>query len=131
MGLGNRLRAPDTAADGAAIAPADSRDIPGLTALLGELFAREHDFTPDPEKRARALRPILAHPEKGRLFVVRVDGKAVGMANALFTISTAEGGPVVLLEDVILSGRYRGQGLGRRLWSSMSWIGREHRDFCT
>jgi GNAT superfamily N-acetyltransferase len=131
MGLGNWLRAPDT--DGAVIEPADSRDIPALTALLGELFAREHDFadrnearaarqgwracgfTPDPEKQARALRLILAHPEKGRLFVVRMDGKVVGMANALFTISTAEGGPVVLLEDVILSAPYRGQGLGRRL----------------
>ncbi len=77
--------------DGAVIAPADSRDIPALTALLGELFAREHDFAPDPEKQLRALRLILAHPEKGRLFVVRVGGKVVGMANALFTISTAEG----------------------------------------
>lgn len=114
MRLGNWLRVPDVA-DGAVIEPADSRDLPALTALLGELFAREHDFTSDPDKQARALRLILAHPEKGRLFVVRAGGKVVGMANALFTISTAEGGPVVLLEDVILSGRYRGQGLGRRL----------------
>lgn len=114
MGLGNWLRVPD-ATDGAVVAPADSRDLPALTALLGELFAREKDFVPDPEKQVRALRLILAHPEKGRLFVVRVDGKVVGMANALFAISTAEGGPVLLLEDVILSARYRGQGLGRRL----------------
>ncbi len=114
MRLGNWLRVPD-AADGTVIEPADSRDLPTLTALLGELFAREHDFVPDSEKQARALRLILAHREKGRLFVVRAGGKVVGMANALFTISTAEGGPVVLLEDVILSARYRGQGLGRRL----------------
>lgn len=118
MGLDNWPRAPDTAS-GAVIEPADSRDLPALAALLGELFAREHDFVPDPEKQARALRLILAHPEKGRLFVVRVGGKTVGMANALFTISTAEGGHVVLLEDVILSARYRGQGLGRRLVEHM------------
>lgn len=97
------------------ITEADSRDLPDLVALLGELFARERDFTPDPEKQMRALRLILAHPEQGRLFVLRDGGRAIGMANALFTISTAEGGPVVLLEDVILSGHYRNQGLGRRL----------------
>jgi GNAT superfamily N-acetyltransferase len=99
----------------AQITEADSRDLPALVALLGELFAREHDFVPDPDKQVRGLRLILAHPEQGRLFVGRAAGKTVGMANALFTISTAEGGPVVLLEDVIVAEPHRGQGLGRLL----------------
>lgn len=97
------------------IGEADSRDLPALTALLGELFAQERDFAPDPEKQLRALRLILAHPDRGRLFVLRESGRAIGMANALFTISTAEGGPVVLLEDVIVAARYRGRGLGQQL----------------
>ncbi len=125
MRLGNWPRGPDTA-DGAVIEAADSRDIPALAALLGELFACEHDFESDPEKQTRALRLILAHPEKGRLFVVRVGGKVVGMANALFTISTAEGGPVILLEDVIVAASCRGRGIGRRLVEHvMVWAGRE------
>ena len=37
------------------------------------------------------------------------------MANALITISTAEGGRVLLLEDVIVGSEYRGRGLGRML----------------
>ena len=105
---------------------ADSRDLPDLVALLGGLFARERDFTPNPEKQMRAPRLILAHPEQGRLFVLRDRDRAVGMANALFTISTAEGGPVVLLEDVILSDRYRNWGLGRRLVEHvMDWAREE------
>jgi GNAT superfamily N-acetyltransferase len=99
----------------AQIAGADSRDVPALVALLGELFAHERDFAPDPDKQARGLRLILALPEQGRLFVARDAGKTVGMANALFTVSTAEGGPVVLLEDVIVAPFHRGQGLGRLL----------------
>jgi GNAT superfamily N-acetyltransferase len=37
------------------------------------------------------------------------------MANALITVSTAEGGRVLLLEDVIVRREHRGGGLGRRL----------------
>jgi GNAT superfamily N-acetyltransferase len=63
----------------------------------------------------RGLRSILGEPSLGRLFVLRVDGKVAGMANALVTVSTAEGGRVLLLEDVIVRGEHRGGGLGRRL----------------
>jgi GNAT superfamily N-acetyltransferase len=97
------------------IEAADSRDVPALLQLLAELFAQEHDFRPDTDKQLHGLRLILAHPERGRLFVARRSGEVVAMANALFTISTAEGGPVVLLEDVVVSSRYRGSGIGSRL----------------
>lgn len=98
-----------------AIEVADSRDVPAMLELLGELFARERDFRPDADRQLRGLRLILAHPERGRLFVARLSGRVVAMANALFTISTAEGGPVVLLEDVIVASRYRGNGIGSRM----------------
>jgi GNAT superfamily N-acetyltransferase len=90
-------------------------DMPALVALLGELFSREADFQPDPEKQRRALDYLVAHPEAGRLFVLREAGRAIGMANALFTVSTAEGGPVLMLEDVIVAAHARGRGLGRQL----------------
>ncbi len=95
---------------------ATEEDLPQLADLLAELFALESDFQPDREKQMRGLRLILNDPAIGRLFVLRVDGKVTGMANALITISTAEGGPVVLLEDIIISGTHRSMGLGRRLF---------------
>ena len=94
---------------------ATAADLPQLADLLAELFAMEKDFRPDRAKQIGGMRTILDEPELGKLFVLRVDGKVAGMANALFTISTAEGGRALLLEDVIVSLEYRGKGLGRKL----------------
>jgi GNAT superfamily N-acetyltransferase len=54
-------------------------------------------------------------PQLGRLFVLRVDNQVAGMANALITVRTAQGTRVLLLEDVIVSARFRAAGLGRQL----------------
>ena len=94
---------------------ATAADLPQLADLLGDLFTLESDFRPDRDKQLGGLRIILDDPDIGRLFVLRVDGKVVGMANALITVSTSEGGRVVLLEDVILHREHRGCGLGRQL----------------
>jgi GNAT superfamily N-acetyltransferase len=94
---------------------ATAEDLPQLADLLAELFALESDFQPDRDKQLRGLRLILDEPALGRLFVLRVDGQVAGMANALVTVSTAEGGRVLLLEDVIVGRAHRGGGLGRKL----------------
>ena len=98
-----------------AIAPASAEDLDAMANLLYELFTLESDFKPEREKQIRALRLILNNPQIGQLFVLRVDGLVAGMANALITVSTAEGRAVVLLEDVIVKAAFRGQQLGRRL----------------
>ncbi len=94
---------------------ATAADLDALADLLYELFTLESDFRPERGKQLRGLRLILDTPGIGRLFVLRVDGTVAGMANALITVSTAEGGAVVLLEDVIVKASLRGHGLGRRL----------------
>ncbi len=83
--------------------------------LLHELFTLESDFQPRRDQQLRGLQQILAAPALGRLFVVRADGRVIGMANALISVSTALGSAVALLEDVIVQREYRGRGLGRRL----------------
>ena len=94
---------------------ATADDLPALCDLLTELFTLEADFSPDRPKQLRGLKLILDTPALGRLFALRVDGRVAGMANALITVSTAQGTPVLLLEDVIVSRAPRGGGLGRRL----------------
>jgi GNAT superfamily N-acetyltransferase len=94
---------------------ATENDLPQLADLLAELFTLESDFCPERDKQLRALRLILENPAQGRLFVVHDGEKIAGMANALIFISTAEGGRVLLLEDVIVHREYRGRGLGREL----------------
>jgi GNAT superfamily N-acetyltransferase len=99
----------------AIIEQATMEDLPQMVDLLYELFGQEGDFVPDRAKQERGLRLILEQPNRGRIFVYRWNDAIVGMVNLLFTISTAEGGFVVLLEDVIVRVDYRGRGVGRQL----------------
>ena len=98
-----------------AIETAAADDLDAMADLLADLFTLEADFKPDRHKQLAGLRLILDNPAIGQLFVLRVDGRVAGMANALLTVSTAEGCPVLLLEDVIVRPSHRHQGLGRRL----------------
>lgn len=97
------------------IEQATLEDLPQLTDLLFDLFSQEADFIPDRAKQMRGLRLILEQPNRGRIFVLRENGTILGMINLLFTISTAEGGSVIMLEDVIVHEAHRGKGFGGKL----------------
>src|SRR3981081_554278 len=97
------------------IEPASEADLDELSDLLGELFSEESDFRPNKEKQLRGLRLIFEQPNRGRVFVLRRDNAIVGMINLLFTISTAEGGFVILLEDLVVNRDFRNQGFGGQL----------------
>ena len=97
------------------IEPATFEDLDELSGLLGELFSEESDFCPDQNKQLRGLRLIFEQPNRGRVFVLRQDRTIVGMINLLFTISTAEGGFVMLLEDLVVHKQFQGKGYGSRL----------------
>ncbi len=97
------------------IEPATEADLDELSELLGELFAEESDFRPNKERQLRGLRLIFERPNRGRVFVLRRDNVIVGMINLLFTISTAEGGFVMLLEDLVIRKKYRDHGYGADL----------------
>ncbi len=97
------------------IEPATLEDLDELSTLLGELFSQESDFRPDKKRQLHGLRLIFEEPSRGRVFVLRRDRTIVGMINLLFTISTAEGGFVILLEDLVVHREFRGHGYGSKL----------------
>ena len=97
------------------IEPATEADLDELSDLLGELFSEESDFRPNKDRQLRGLRLIFEQPNRGRVFVLRKDRAIVGMINLLFTISTAEGGFVILLEDLVIHKEYRAHGYGADL----------------
>src|SRR5213083_685859 len=97
------------------IEPAIFEDLDELSNLLGELFSQEKDFRPNKQKQLQGLRLIFEQPNRGRVFVLRRDRTIVGMINLLFTISTAEGGFVILLEDLVVHDAFQAKGYGSKL----------------
>jgi GNAT superfamily N-acetyltransferase len=95
------------------VRPAGMQDIPRMVELLNDLFLLESDFTPDREKQRAGLICLVAGPEDlARVLVADGAGMIIGMASVQVLISTAEGGPVGMVEDVIVDRQHRGMGVG-------------------
>jgi N-acetylglutamate synthase-like GNAT family acetyltransferase len=97
------------------VEPASIEDLPELVNLTMDLFAHSGDLRADSQVQEHGLRLILEQPARGRIFVLRSDDTIFGMVNLLFTISTAMGGFVILMEDVIVHPVHRGHGYGTML----------------
>lgn len=91
------------------------QDIPQLTHLLAELFTQEAEFSPDQGIQARGLQKIISNPATGQILVYRDDQQILGMVNLLFTLSTALGDKVALLEDMVVAPQGRNRGIGSAL----------------
>lgn len=100
------------------IREARTEDLDDLVELLGLLFSLESDFTPDQEKQREGLALMLGKGPRVVLVAVSSDdgsGTVIGMATAQVVISTAEGGPALLVEDVVVRPEARGRGVGTAL----------------
>jgi GNAT superfamily N-acetyltransferase len=84
-------------------------------ALLGELFAIEADFRPDPERQRRGLALLLEDRLRRAVLVAEVGGGVVGMVTGQLVVSTSEGAASVWVEDMVVGEGARRAGLGRRL----------------
>lgn len=94
------------------ISQATLSDIPALCELLDILFLQEEEFVPNHQAQSQGLSRIIENPEVGQIIVARLNNSVVGMVNILFTISTALGARVALLEDMVVSPAARCSGVG-------------------
>lgn len=112
------------------IREAQVEDIPTLCSLLHELFSIEADFVPERAKQAAGLEMLIREGDRSCVMVAELNGIVVGMCSCQLVISTAQGGPAGLLEDLIISHPYRGQGIGPKLlraietWAKMQGASR-------
>ena len=101
------------------IRPAIHTDIDTLIHLLKILFTIEEDFVFNETLQRQGLELMLGN-ERGCVLAAEMNGHVVGMCSGQITISTAEGGPALLVEDVVVQQEYRGQGIGRRLMKDIA-----------
>lgn len=100
------------------IRKAHSDDTAAMGGLLAELFAIEDDFVIDADKQILGLQLLLQNSDS-TLLVAETSGCVIGMVSMQRFISTAMGGEVGLIEDMIVARDFRGQGVGRLLLSTM------------
>jgi AraC family transcriptional regulator of adaptative response/methylated-DNA-[protein]-cysteine methyltransferase len=101
-------------------------DIPSLCELLNQLFSQEVEFTPQKHLQEKGLKAIMENPTVGIILVAIIEQKIVGMLNLLFTIFTALGGWVILLEDMIVDEAHRDKKIGSALLSEAKKYAKEH-----
>lgn len=107
------------------IRPARLDDLDALVELLKLLFSIEADFAVNDRLQRRGLWMLLENG-MGCLLVAECDHDVVGMVSGQLTVSTAEGGPALLVEDMVVNEGYRGRGIGRRLLEAISQWAKAH-----
>jgi N-acetylglutamate synthase-like GNAT family acetyltransferase len=109
------------------IRKATQSDIPFLATLLGHLFEQEKEFTANLEKQTKGLEMIISDPAIGELIVAEREGEPIiGMVSLLYTVSTAMGGRVALMEDMVIHPDYRNQGYGSVLVGAAVELAKTH-----
>ncbi len=93
-------------------------DLKAMAALLEELFEIEKDFTADLKRQLRGLKLLLSLPT-AFLFVAKANNRVVAMVSLQGFVSTAMGGSVGIIEDMIVTQKYRGQGVGKELFKTL------------
>ena len=94
---------------------ATKNDIFALSELLSELFYEELEFTVNKKLQEKGLIAILENENIGNILIVSINEEIVAMVNILYTISTALGTKVAILEDMIVSKNFQNQNIGSEL----------------
>ena len=111
------------------IRTATPADIESMVGMLEQLCAIEEDFTFDPIKQSTGVSMLIDSPA-AVILVAEQEGRVVGMVSGQLTLSTAEGGFSLLVEDLFVSARMRGKGIGTallqevRTWGVLHGAGR-------
>lgn len=96
------------------ICQATEDDLDDMVMLLHQLFSIEKDFEFDGPRQKRGLE-LLLKSTSSVIMVAEKNQAVIGMGTAQIVISTAEGGPVLLVEDVVVTPPWQHQGIGTKL----------------
>ncbi|MBN2816557.1 MAG: GNAT family N-acetyltransferase [Campylobacterales bacterium] len=110
---------------GITIEYASEDDLTQMADLLAILFAIEKDFTINFEKQLMGIK-ALYKSEGTDLLVAKYEDNVVGMITMQRLISSAEGGYIGQIEDLVVHEEYRKMGVGSRLLNKIRVIAQEY-----
>jgi GNAT superfamily N-acetyltransferase len=93
---------------------ADESSIPELLAMMEEFYLID-GYPFDVEKTGANLRTFLKAAHLGRIWILRLEGKAVGYAILTFLFSFEHGGKVAFLDEFYVRKPYRRLGIGKAM----------------
>jgi len=96
-------------------------DLFAMTSLLSELFKLEKDFSPNLACQREGLATLM-RDRNSTILVALVKNNIIGMCTLQTLVSTAEGGVVGMVEDLVVSEAYRQQNVGTQLLQTMQAI---------
>jgi Leucine-rich repeat (LRR) protein len=101
------------------------KDLSQMAELLSVLFTIEKDFKIDFEKQLAGIE-ALYECEGADLLVAKYENSVIGMITMQRLISSAEGGLIGQIEDLVVYEEYRQMGVGSRLINKIRVIAQEH-----
>lgn len=96
------------------IRPAEQDDLDDMLLLLQQLFSIEIDFNFDATQQRKGLE-LLLDSTSAIIMVAEEQNSAIAMGTAQLVISTAEGRPSLLVEDVVVQPSWQNQGIASKL----------------
>jgi GNAT superfamily N-acetyltransferase len=106
------------------IQPAVLQDLDDMVLLLQQLFGIEKDFHFDADRQRKGLE-LLLDSTRSVIMVAKEQDSVIGMATGQLVISTAEGGPSLLVEDVVVKVSRQNEGIGSKLLQGLGEWGAE------
>lgn len=94
---------------------ATKEDMEELIILLNTLFSQEVEFEPNKSVQEKGLLLILEDESIGHILVAKDENRICAMVNLLYTVSTALGSRVAILEDMVVLDEYRNKNIGTLL----------------
>ena len=97
------------------IRPATREDVSLLRALIRELAAYEKKAHKAVATEEDLLRDGFGPRPKFRALIAEWEGETAGYASFFYFYSTFQGRPALFLEDLFVSDKFRGHGIGKAL----------------
>ncbi len=93
--------------------PATRDDLPTLRSMMSGVYVYDGEM-PDIDRWAAAAEELIQHPDLGRLWMIHLNGQAIGYLAATYGFSLEFCGRGIVVDELFVAEAYRSQGIGRQ-----------------